>query len=159
MTGLFNRHRFESEPKRVVGEANRYGRPATLLMMDLEGFKDVNDHHGHQAGDELVSRIAAVPRNVLLATRILEATRGQGCITIEERGARMTASIGVMAFDSRTGLTGLELVTEDDIAMYDAKSPGRNRHVLCDRSTWRREVMMSKRHGWMDRKRTAVEVE
>ena len=33
----------------------------------------------------------------------------------------MTASIGVMAFDSRTGLTGLELVTEDDIAMYDAK--------------------------------------
>lgn len=156
-------------------------------MIDLDGFKDVNDHHGHEAGDELIGRIAALLRNVLretdtiarlggdefavilpgargpdaelLATRILEATREQGRITIGERDARITASIGVTAFDGATGLTGVELVVEADIAMYDAKSLGRNRHVLYDRSTGRHQVMVSKRRGWTDRKRTAVEVE
>jgi diguanylate cyclase (GGDEF)-like protein/PAS domain S-box-containing protein len=179
LTGLANRHRFESELERVVAEADRHDRPGALLMMDLDGFKEVNDHFGHQTGDELISRIGGLLRTVVrktdtiarlggdefavilpgasgrdaerLARRILEAIRKRGRITVEQLDARITASVGVTAFDATTGLSGRELVVEADIAMYDAKSLGRNRRVVYDRSTGRRQEMMSKRGAWRAR--------
>jgi diguanylate cyclase (GGDEF)-like protein len=162
LTGLFNRHRFESELERIVADSGGDGRDAALLIMDLDGFKHVNDRFGHPVGDQLVRRIAELLRGVvrasdiiarlggdefavilpditppgaeMVATRILEATRERGCDTIGQPNTRITASIGVTTFDGTTGLTGSELVVEADTAMYDAKSLGRDRHVVYSRA-------------------------
>jgi diguanylate cyclase (GGDEF)-like protein len=165
LTGLFNRHRFESELEQAIADVDRTGRDAGLLIIDLDGFKDVNDRFGHPVGDQLVCRIADVLRDVVrttdviarlggdefavilpaatpaaaevVATRILEATRERGCTTIDPHAAQITASIGVTTFEAATGLTGAELVVEADTAMYDAKTLGRDRYVIYDRALHR----------------------
>ena len=59
---MLNRHRFESELTRVTAEVRRYRRRASLLELDLDGFKEVNDRFGHPVGDELIIRIGALLR-------------------------------------------------------------------------------------------------
>ncbi len=61
LTGLFNRRRFEQELDRQVAYTERYATPATLLMLDLDNFKYVNDTLGHAMGDELLVRVARGP--------------------------------------------------------------------------------------------------
>jgi len=56
---LFNRRAFVRELTRYIAFADRYGTPATLLYFDLDGFKQVNDTHGHAAGDAVLSHFAA----------------------------------------------------------------------------------------------------
>jgi len=60
LTGLLNRRGFERELKRSVAYVKRYGTSAALLFLDLDGFKPVNDHHGHAAGDAVLRAVAAV---------------------------------------------------------------------------------------------------
>ncbi|HLI60247.1 MAG TPA: EAL domain-containing protein [Solirubrobacteraceae bacterium] len=184
LTGLLNRHRFESELARVTAEVARYRRRASLLVLDLDGFKDVNDRFGHPVGDELITRIGALLRDTLrttdvvarlggdefiailpeagpadakrLANRILEAVRDCGQIAVGDEHAQITASIGLTSFDGDTGLTGAELVAEADVALYEAKAEGRNRRVLYDRSRPRREPGAGGR-SWTERLRDAVQ--
>src|SRR5205085_12043058 len=58
LTGLANRRRFERQLEREVARTRRYGRPFCLLMLDIDHFKQVNDTHGHEAGDEALRRLA-----------------------------------------------------------------------------------------------------
>ncbi len=60
LTGLFNRHYFEESIRAELKRAQRYGRPFTLVVADLKGFKRVNDHRGHAKGDEVLQAIAGV---------------------------------------------------------------------------------------------------
>jgi len=184
LTGLLNRHRFESELARVTAEVARYRRRASLLVLDLDGFKGVNDRFGHPVGDELITRIGALLHDTLrttdvvarlggdefiailpeagpadakrLANRILEAVRDCGQIAVGDEHAQITASIGLTSFDGDTGLTGAELVAEADVALYEAKAEGRNRRVLYDRSRPRREPGAGGR-SWTERLRDAVQ--
>ena len=57
LTGLFSRRRFQEELEREVSRARRHGRPGALLVLDLDGFREVNDSLGHAAGDELLTRV------------------------------------------------------------------------------------------------------
>src|SRR5581483_5532923 len=59
LTGLFNRRKFEETLQQEVSRALRYG-PLSLLMIDLDRFKEINDRHGHQAGDEALKAVARV---------------------------------------------------------------------------------------------------
>ena len=59
LTDLWNRRRFEEELRRQVARCQRYGEKAALLLMDLDGFKAVNDTFGHKAGDDLLKLVAA----------------------------------------------------------------------------------------------------
>lgn len=59
MTDLFNRRGFERELKRSMAYVKRYGVSAALIFLDLDGFKPVNDRHGHAAGDAVLKAIAA----------------------------------------------------------------------------------------------------
>jgi diguanylate cyclase (GGDEF)-like protein len=59
LTGLLNRRSFERELKRSVAYVKRYGASAALVYLDLDGFKPVNDRHGHAAGDAVLKAVAA----------------------------------------------------------------------------------------------------
>ena len=60
LTGLANRHRLVDEARRTIERAGRYGRPASLVLVDLDGLKRINDRHGHLEGDAALERVAAV---------------------------------------------------------------------------------------------------
>jgi diguanylate cyclase (GGDEF)-like protein/PAS domain S-box-containing protein len=59
LTGLRNRRRFERDIREQVGRAHRYGECATLMIIDVDLFKQINDHYGHRAGDKVLKSIAA----------------------------------------------------------------------------------------------------
>lgn len=62
LTGILNRRGFQSELRRVLATAERYGGCGVLLCMDLDGFKSINDIYGHAAGDEVLKKVACVLR-------------------------------------------------------------------------------------------------
>ena len=68
LTGLYNRRRFEQELDRHIVHGRRYGMDGALLVIDLDGFKKVNDGHGHRAGDRVLAAVARV-----LCTRLRES--------------------------------------------------------------------------------------
>ena len=186
LTGLFNRRRFEEELDRVLAEAERCGRSGALLVLDLDGFKYVNDTLGHPVGDELIARLAGTlsadlresdviarlggdefgvilpgateAEAAAVAGKLLRAVQRDGGVADSSRQARVTASIGVAAFDGADGLGADELLVEADIAMYDAKEGGRNRAARSERGD--PEAVRRGRHisrlSWLERIRTAL---
>jgi diguanylate cyclase (GGDEF)-like protein len=60
LTGLYNRHYFDAELAREVERCRRYGANSSLVLLDLDHFKEVNDTHGHQVGDEVLRRVGEV---------------------------------------------------------------------------------------------------
>jgi diguanylate cyclase (GGDEF)-like protein/PAS domain S-box-containing protein len=183
LTGLFNRRRFEEELDRVLAAAERYGRHGAVLVLDLDGFKYVNDTLGHPVGDELIARLAGTLRAELretdviarlggdefgiilaeatdeeatrVADKLLRAVERDGIVADESRHARVTASAGLAIFDGADGLNAEELLVEADIAMYDAKEAGRNRSTVHER-----EILGNGRHvsrlSWLERIRAAL---
>jgi diguanylate cyclase (GGDEF)-like protein/PAS domain S-box-containing protein len=183
LTGLFNRRRFEEELDRVLATAERYRRHGAVLVLDLDGFKYVNDTLGHPAGDELIARLATTLRDELretdviarlggdefgiilpeaseaeagaVAGKLLHAVERDGIVADSAGHARVTASAGLALFAGGDGLTAEELLVEADIAMYDAKEAGRNRssHHERDRIGSGRHVS---RLSWLERIRGAL---
>jgi diguanylate cyclase (GGDEF)-like protein len=183
LTGLYNRRRFEEELDRVLAAAERYGRAGALLVLDLDGFKYVNDTLGHPVGDELIARLAGTLRDELresdviarlggdefgvilpeateaeaaaVADKLLRAVQRDGTVADASRRARVTASIGVAPFDGGDGLSAEELLVEADIAMYDAKEGGRNRAAASERQDAGAGRHVS-RLSWLARIRAAL---
>lgn len=154
LTGLANRRCFMEALHQEVERAARYVRPLSLVLLDLDHFKKVNDTHGHAAGDEVLRVAAGVLqaacRDVDLAARlggeelalILPETRSEGAAAVaerirqemESRGHRspdgvpfhVTASFGVAS--TKGGDRSAEaLLQVADEALYAAKGGGRNR--------------------------------
>ena len=154
LTGLFNRHRFEAELKRQIQRHRRTGEGGAVLMIDLDGFKTVNDQFGHAVGDELLRGLCANLRErsretdvlarlsgdefaVLLpgadrrtadvvAAQIVGMVRRQVTVLGSER-AHVTASVGAALLG---GLDDGELFALADAAMYAAKDSGGDRFVV-----------------------------
>jgi diguanylate cyclase (GGDEF)-like protein/PAS domain S-box-containing protein len=153
LTGLFNRRRFYEESGRMLADAARRGDRMGMIMIDLDNFKPINDCHGHQAGDRVLTDLAAevggvVRRNemffrvggdefailapdssegemISLARRIL-ATVAAMCFRFEDEECRITASIGIAMYPAH-GCAVTELAARADQAMYRAKGEGGNR--------------------------------
>ena len=153
LTGLLNRRTFNSQLQGRLREAQRYGRPLSLLLLDVDHFKKVNDTHGHPAGDAVLRSVARLlakeARETDIVARyggeemalILPETEARGAHAIAERirkavGAephaseqgslRVTVSLGLSTWPSG-GETAEALVKAADDALYRAKQGGRNR--------------------------------
>lgn len=152
LTCLFNRRGFDEIAHREIERAYRFKHPLTLLFLDIDHFKDVNDDHGHAVGDKILIGIAERCINVLrnvdvicrhggeelvilllesnmvsaleTANRIRAVIKGYPFQT-EAGSISITVSIGVAEYQS--DMTGIDnLIHHADLAMYKAKSSGRD---------------------------------
>jgi diguanylate cyclase (GGDEF)-like protein len=155
LTGLFNTRGFAIAANRLFGQALRYGRPASVLMVDSDHLKTVNDTHGHDAGNQLLRQLANAMQAELRATDVparyggdefivlLPETPPKGALDVAERirnaiGARplaidgqqivATVSIGIACYPE-DGRTLDMLASRADRALYQAKQEGRNKVV------------------------------
>ena len=151
LTGLANRRYFLAEAERAAARASRHGHALSLVLFDLDHFKRINDTHGHQAGDEVLCRVAERTRHNLrtedtparwggeefvallpftaLAPAMLVADRLRAAIAAEPLPTStgplaVTCSCGVA--ERRRGEPITELVARADAALYKAKEAGRN---------------------------------
>lgn len=151
LTGAGNRIALETILERELAIARRYRQPFSILVIDVDGFKHINDEHGHSAGDKalksLVQTLSAIHRNTDMCFRfggeefvvVLNSTEQEGAETIAERirlgveaqrityrgkQIRLSVSIGVSTW-IRTD-TRESLFNRADQALYDIKRSGGN---------------------------------
>jgi diguanylate cyclase (GGDEF)-like protein len=153
LTGVLNRRGFEEALRQTTAFARRYGHPLSVIAMDLDHFKKVNDLHGHSGGDAVLNAAASLVMQELRSetdfvgrvggeefTLLLPHTNAEGAAALAERirgrleqhplivkGApvRLTASFGVRQLADDHDID--RLLTEADKALYRAKRAGRNR--------------------------------
>ena len=159
LTSLFNRRHFETLARVEWGRFQRYGRPLSLLVVDVDKFKSINDHFGHDAGDLVLKAIAddcsSMRRESDIVARLggeefvllLPETSESAAILVAERlrkqiedhssifpsgGTRISASIGIAG--ATLGMSSFEVMLKRaDEALYEAKRGGRNRVVIAPR--------------------------
>lgn len=151
LTGLYMRPVFDFLLNRMVIEHARYDKNLSLLLADIDDFKEVNDRFGHPAGDEVLRRVgnlflhgireADFPAryggeeiSVILpetpvnqAVALAERLRKNMCRSFAEKGPLLTVSIGVSCIHKPEVTTALELVRNADRALYSAKRSGKNK--------------------------------
>jgi two-component system, cell cycle response regulator len=161
LTGLWNFRYFQQQAEREIESSSRYGRPLSLVIVDIDHFKDINDRYGHQVGDEVLVEIAARLRDATRAPDIVARYGGEefvvllpgadirGAVATAERirlavgetaipvmsrhvsALTVTCSGGVASFPNHGG-TVAALLRSADAAMYQAKQRGRNRIVAAE---------------------------
>lgn len=155
LTGLANRQAFEQLLRRHLGRRRADGPPLAVVLFDIDHFKQVNDAHGHLAGDMVLQRIADLAREATgedsvvcrwggeeflvllpgighgrafeLAERLRDSVEGSKT-RFEGREIVVTLSLGVA--EHRSGETAEQLFARVDAALYTAKREGRNRTAM-----------------------------
>jgi len=150
MTGLYNRRFFSVRMGEELSRYRRFNHPLSLILMDVDDFKTINDELGHAAGDETLREIAQLlmkhSRGVNVLCRyggdefaiLLVETQRAGALVYAERirqaladyplshGRRVTASFGVASLPEDVDTTTEDLVRGADEALYAAKRLGKN---------------------------------
>jgi diguanylate cyclase (GGDEF)-like protein len=151
LTGLYNRRSGEQRLVEEMSRARRHGRPLTVLVLDLDGLKQVNDKHGHAAGDlmlktfaerlnrairgsDLAVRLGGDEFMILLPECRLEEVRhvlGRlSGVVIECEGEKLVTSFSCGWTDLKPGETPEELLQRADQAMYANKRAGKGHQQL-----------------------------
>lgn len=167
LTGLYNRRHLMGTLASEVQRSRRLRRSFTVLLADVDRFKQYNDTHGHLAGDTALVKIAEVFRRMTrgvdcvaryggeeFVVMLLECTMATATIVAERVRARiaeqdlgegkLTVSIGLAEYPEG-GETPEELIATADAAMYQAKSAGRNQVVVAGTSDKRTQERKSRR--------------
>jgi len=152
LTGLLNRRAFLEATEREIRRAHRYGQSLTLLMLDVDHFKRVNDTWGHPAGDEVLRRIAAACRDMLrdedltgrlggeeFAVTLVQAPlrsavavaerlrKAIGELAITHQGQPIAATVSIGVAELAAGSAQLDrMIARADQCLYAAKHRGRN---------------------------------
>ncbi len=157
LTGLSNRRDFMEQANRELARAQRYQKPLTVLMIDIDHFKRVNDTWGHALGDVVLQNVAHVSRGALrdfdllgriggeefaavlvesetdaavdVAQRLRLAVETSQTTLPDGQVVKVTVSLGLTELKGRTASMD-SLLIEADQAMYQAKQTGRNRLVV-----------------------------
>jgi diguanylate cyclase (GGDEF)-like protein len=154
LTGIYNRRYFESSLDQEIERARRYGSQLSLLIIDVDNFKLLNDHHGHLVGDRLLFQLTRECESCLRTSDVFCRYGGDEFVIIAPEtpataamalARRMRQKIGDMGLDSSLETLAISIgiaiweegfKTKDDIiaaadsALYQAKSAGRNRECL-----------------------------
>ncbi len=153
LTLLHNHRYFQERLREEFRVAQRYDDALSLILVDLDHFKEINDLHGHPVGDDVLRKVARVLQQSIRETDIVARYGGEefavllprtplaGAITVAERiwkelgllrvgpddSLRVTGSLGISGFPHRTVLSPDQLILTADEALYRAKREGRNR--------------------------------
>ncbi len=159
LTGLPNRVLLADRLRQGMTQALRRGQRLAVAYLDLDGFKSVNDHHGHEAGDQLLMTLAGSMKQALregdtlarlggdefvailldladieaslpLLTRLLEAA--SHAVQVGKLTLQVSASIGVAFYPQGEDCDADQLLRQSDQAMYQAKLAGKNRYHVFD---------------------------
>jgi diguanylate cyclase (GGDEF)-like protein len=153
MTGVFNRRHFLSLAEIEWGRYQRYRRPMSLLMLDIDRFKSINDRFGHAAGDHVIVQIAEMCRHERRKSDVVARFGGEGFLlllpetqlseahelaerlrrqieardlSVASQAITATVSVGVAQATSSMD-TIFDLIKVADQRLYTAKNSGRNR--------------------------------
>ena len=156
LTGISNRPSMEKSLRIEFERSKRYNSPLSLILLDVDHFKDVNDTYGHQKGDEILIAIASLLKKACRANdiaaryggeeflMILPQSNAQGAFKIAERVRKemmkisftgnesnfaVTVSCGVAEFNKDYESIN-KLIAVADRALYEAKNGGRNKTIL-----------------------------
>jgi diguanylate cyclase (GGDEF)-like protein len=150
LTELANRRACEAVLEREIARAQRHGDPLSVLLVDVDKFKNINDRFGHEAGDAVLSGLAGILREKLRTSDeparwagdefliILPSTPFEGALVVAERlraAVAQSASFSVCGVTASFGVATLDPDTDDlarlvrraDDGLYRAKALGRNR--------------------------------
>ncbi|MGV8831774.1 MAG: EAL domain-containing protein [Devosia sp.] len=157
LTGLYNRRVILERLARVLNSSRSSEKLGALIIVDLDGFKAINDNYGHDAGDELLVALAARLKSTVRQSDVVARLGGdefaliiqnlnaeRDVVRIAEKllrslgqqvklGRRLiipSASLGVAVYP-RDGSTPKELLKNADLALYQAKDSGRSTYVIC----------------------------
>jgi diguanylate cyclase (GGDEF)-like protein len=152
LTGLFNRRVFAASMRRARSRQARRKTPVSMMMLDLDKFKAINDTYGHEKGDQVLVKVAKILTDTMRRTDdvirwggeefviLMEETGAEAAGQVADRlralieaadiikGRAVTASFGVT--ELRPGENDTEFFNRADSALYDAKDMGRNRVVV-----------------------------
>jgi two-component system cell cycle response regulator len=160
LTGLFNHRHFQEKLAHEFDRLSRFGEAVSLLLIDIDFFKKINDTYGHPIGDSVLRKVAGIVRKTIRTVDIparyggeefavvLVGTDARGAMKMAERLRKsvadakfsaggdtfsITISIGISTYTK--DVKGKEILIERaDKALYDAKGSGRNRSVLWSES-------------------------
>ncbi len=162
LTGLYNRRFFEKELERSVERSKRERLVFSLILIDLDHFKHVNDRYGHLIGDGVLKKVGQLIkssfRKIDIPARyggeefavILPGTGFEGALSAAwrlkekfirenfgspEKPIKITASMGVETYRPLSGLSAQEFLKKVDQLLYQAKESGRNKIVTAEPKT------------------------
>ena len=157
LTRVYNHRFFQELFEKEYTRSDRYNTVFSLIMLDIDHFKKINDTYGHLCGDEILKNLASLVKSCLRSMDILARyggeefaillpeTGGDEALQTAERirraveetafmgteqGLSVTVSLGVATYPSRGVTERADIIAKADLALYEAKDAGRNRAIF-----------------------------
>jgi two-component system cell cycle response regulator len=150
LTSLHNRHHLDAEMPKLMAEAAQKGSPLSLMVVDIDHFKKINDSQGHSKGDEVLIAVADILRGVCRGQQLLVRYGGEEFVLVLPGATTLQAGLGAERLRERIaaanpagipvtasfGITTLipgdnfdQMFSRADAALYEAKRAGRNQVI------------------------------
>ena len=154
LTKLYNRHYLLEIADKTIKGAERFNKPLSVIVLDIDHFKQLNDTHGHQVGDQVLASVAEFLMNAMRSSDVAARFGGEEFVLLlshcdlteakakaedlrekiqqlQPRGLHVTASFGVSALELISGEASFNALFKlADSAVYQAKREGRNRVIV-----------------------------